>query len=246
MKKIFLCALFVAASLFSVFFFSCNSSKDVVTDIKPVETNEWRSQLVRDLQNARTDDERRVIMAQDDNEKHLTAMLIDFLRRKNYKCEIKSVTYHFGNGKANAVEDGNGERHDGVYTNQPYASIQGDTCFKDGLNVFIECFNGTFSLIPNNNSAIGNGTLVFTIRAGEGTNHHITDYLSSISIAHRFGLKFYQGEGWDNEISYDSAVALAPRIMETRVSPRVFDGDVFDLGRDTYNGKPPVNPNTRL
>lgn len=242
MKKILL-AVLLAVGAFTTFY-SCNKELlDVVTGTQPVQTDSWRTALVTQLQNAHSNAEREQIMAA--NGQHLTTQLVAFLRNSGYGCRIDTITYHYGSGTADSTLSGDGNRYNGGFTNQPYAIVKGGDCFRDSLAVFILCFNGTFGLHSKSSSYIGSKSLSFTIEQGNGINYYIPDYLSSIAIADRFGVKIYEGKGWDKEISFERAASLQPDLASIQVTVGVQPGDYFNLGADTYNGKPAVNPNRR-
>lgn len=214
--------------------YSCSNAKavDVVEGVIPVHTDAWRSQLVRSLQLAGTDQERTEILNNATN--RLTNQLIGFLRTSGYNCRIDTILYRYGSGKADAVAGGDKKNHTGVFKDQPYAVIKGDTCFQDSMYVFIRCFNGTFSLSAPGATTIGTGPTEFTIDRLQGINRYV-DYKTSIWLANRFDLVLYEGQGWAGKrISSERALQLEDSLAYKAVTVRVYPGDHFDLGTMTY------------
>lgn len=211
--------------------------KDVVTDFKAQNTDAWRTQFVHQLQTAKNDSERQVLMEQ--NGVHLTTQLIAFLRSQGFPCSIDTIIYRYGSGTADSVSSGDGKKHTGTFSSQPYAIVKGDSCFNDSLFVFILCFNGTFTIHSTNSVVIGSSSPKFVIEKGKGLTSYV-DYETSIWIARHFHLPLYKGKFWDSTkvISPDEALRLIPYLRKTQVTVRVFTGDRFDLGNMTYNGVP--------
>ena len=209
--------------------------KDVVLDFPANSSDPWRTQLVQDIQNAPNDEVRIKMLNQ--RSSYLTQQLIMYLRNNGYKCPIDTILYRYGSGKAKNVTSKNG-KHSGPFKPQPYAVIKGGKCFKDSMYVFILCFNGTFSLTSSDASNIGGGSPRFTIAAGNGINSYV-NYKTSIDLAETFHIPIYKGKGWDatNRITPAQARALENQIDQHQITVRVFEGDLFDLGNMTYNGR---------
>lgn len=234
MKKIIILALLFLGVISNTHLTSCSDAKaiDVVEGVIPVQTDAWRSTLVRSLQLAGSDEERAEILNNATN--RLTNQLIGFLRNSGYTCRIDTVLYRYGSGKADNVAGGDRKSHDGIFKDQPYAVIKGDTCFKDSMYVFIRCFNGTFSLNAPGATTIGSGSPRFTIERLQGINRYV-DYRTSIWLADRFDLVLYEGRGWTGQrISPERALALEDSLAWKPVTVRVYTGDHFDLGTMTY------------
>ncbi len=213
---------------------SCKK-KDVVFDHPPMSSDPWRNQLVSDLQNAPNDETRIKMLNQ--RSSYLTQQLIMYLRNHGYKCPIDTILYRYGSGKAIDVTAKDG-KHSGPFKPQPYALIKGGECFRDSMYVFILCFNGTFSLTSSDASNIGGGSPRFRIAAGNGINSYV-DYKTSIDLAEAFHIPIYKGKGWNdaNRITPAQARALENQLGQHQVTVRVFEGDEFDLGNMTYNGR---------
>lgn len=220
------------------------SAKDVVEDVIPVQTETWRTELVRSMQIAGNDHERVEILNRETV--RLSNGIIRFLRSSGYKCPIDTITYHYGSGKAEGVTGGDSTSHKGKFTDQPYAVVKGGECFKDSLHVFILCYNETFSLTARRSVPLGTGSpqLVFTIEKGKGLDHYV-DQETIFLIADAFNITLYEGREWDpkNTISIERARHLytTGRIKEVQVTAQVFPGDIVDLGAMTYNGQPAKN-----
>jgi hypothetical protein len=210
------------------------SCKDVVKDHQPVSSDSWRTDLVKKIQSAENDAERNTLMEK--NGQVLTTQLISFLRTNGYNCNIDTIMYRYGSGKAKDVASGDKKTYSGHFDPQPYAIVKGGSCFKDSLYVFILCFNGTFQL-KSNSSSIGNGNLIFTIKKGEGINRYV-DYKTSIWLADQFDLPLYKGKKMirTKKITPETALSLARLIDSVQVTVKVFPGDRFDLGKMTLNG----------
>jgi len=235
MKRIFVTFLAITALFAVTFLISCEKEKtlDVVNDTTPVSQNQWRTSLVSQLQSAENDTERSHIMAE--NGVQLTAQLTAFLRRNGYPCPIDTIIYKYGSGEAMDVASGDGNAYSGEFTSQPYAVVEGGDCFRNGLSVFILCFNGTFSLSSRGSSTIGGGNSVFTIEQGKGINHYV-DYPTAIWLAENFDLALYKGKGWKDQITPEEALSLEGTLDVNLVAVKVFPGDVFDLNNMTLNG----------
>jgi len=216
------------------FFFACG--KDVVEDRDPVNSDDWRTELVTQLRSAQNDAERSIIM--EENGVRLTSQLIYFLKSNGYDCRIDTIEYRYGSGKAMDVASGDGNTYDGKFKSQPYAIVKGGECFKDSMFVFILCFNGTFSLSSSDSRIIGHGSQVFTIGRGKGINYYV-DYRTSVWLAETFNLPLYKGKGWNekNIINPEEALALENEIDRIQVTVKVFPGDRFDLRNMTLNGR---------
>ncbi len=247
MKKLHLFSFLLITALgcfLSINFSSCNSASalDVVEGVTPVQTEEWRTELVRSMQIAGNDQERVAILNRETV--RLTNGIIRFLRSSGYECPINTITYHYGSGKAEGVTGGDSTEHKGKFTNQPYAIVKGGACFKDSLSVFILCYNETFSLQPRRSAPIGIGSpsLIFTIEQGKGLDHYV-DQETIFLIANRFKkVVLYEGRNWDQDkiISVERARHLytTGKIRDIQVTAGVYPGDRFDLGAMTYNGQP--------
>ena len=224
---------FLLLCLCMVCSFSCSdesSELDVVNGVEAVASSHFQTELVNALRNATTDEERTEILQR--NSSFITARLTRFLKYRGYECDIDSISYRYGSGKAQSVESGDGNRYSGVFKNQPYAVVYGD-CFGDQLYVFIRCFNGTFSIMGDNNRSLVQAQMEFTIQKGEGINHY-TDFQTSIWLAERFNLPVYKGKGWSQQISYQEAYDLEPLIDSIRVKVKVNPGDRFNLSTLNY------------
>jgi hypothetical protein len=218
---------------------SCNKEeKDVVNGIAPVDVHdiEWRTALIESLKPL-SPTERKAKL--DEVVPRLNTQLVQMLRRNGKDCEIKTITYVFGSGRARQVASGDGNLHNGYFNDQLYAVIKGGACFGDSLMAFVQCFNGVFIIEGENQEVIGTYQPVFTIAAGQGINTYV-DYRTSIWLAETFKLTLYKGHGWNPSkiITPEQAYQLESRLAEVPVTVRVFAGDRFDLGAMTYNGKP--------
>lgn len=236
MKKVILCIAVVVITATSVCLYSCNSASavDVVEGVVPVQSDSWRTELVRRLQIAGNDEERVAILNSETN--RLTNVLIAFLRSSNYDCRIDTIEYRYGSGKADSVAGGDKRSdHHGVFTNQPYAVVRGGECFRDSMYVFIRCFNGTFALDAPGAAAIGGGSPRFTVEYPMGINYYV-DFPTTLFIADRFGIQLYEGKGWNKKATIERARHLyeTDSLKWIGIKAQVSPGDHFDLGNMTY------------
>ncbi len=224
------------------FLSSCSNASaskvDVVNGTTPMDVHDiqWRTEFINSLKEM-TPEQRKAEV--DRVLPRLNSQLVASLQQRGKYCEIKSIEYAFGSGKAKEVESGDGNSYDGYYADQLYAIVKGGSCFKDSTIVFIQCLNGTFVIDGESIFSLGFSQPVFVIQKPNGINTY-TDYRTSIWLAEVFGLKVHKGQGWSGPIiSYKEAYDLYDRLGETAVTVEVYDGDQFDLGNMTYthNGK---------
>lgn len=236
MKKL----LFLALCLIglSVWIYSCSSANakpvDVVNGTQPFDVHdiEWKKNFIESLKPLTPKERKEKI---DQVLPRLNSSLVKSIRSRGFDCEIKTITYVFGSGTAKKVASGDGANYDGVFTDQLYAVVKGGKCFGDSLMAFVQCFNGVFTIEGENQQTIGTYAPVFTIGKGFGINRYV-DYGTSIWLAEKFHLTLYTGKGWDpkNIITPEKARQLEHDLLNTQVTVRVNEGDVFDLGNMTY------------
>jgi hypothetical protein len=229
MKKFIFAAMVGLATLLII---SC-STKDVINDIDPMETEglEMRSQIVDSLRKLPAEERGRFM---EQNAPQLNSMLTSYLRQRGYSCEIKTIGYGFGSGKAKGVESGDGNRHNGHYNDQLYAIVKGGKCFDDSLIVFVQCLNGTFSL-KGDGQSLGTYVPEFTIDSLMGINRYV-DYPTSIYLAEYFNIPIYRGKKMAEKFRITPAEArlLEGSIGNTQITVKVYPGDHFHLGTMTY------------
>ncbi len=229
MKKNIFAAMMGLATLLMI---SC-STKDVINDIDPMETEglQVRTQIIDSLRNLPPEERGRFM---EQNAPQLNSMLASYLRQRGYSCEIETVGYSFGSGKAKGVESGDSTRHNGHYNDQLYAIIKGGSCFGDSLIVFVQCLNGTFSL-KGDGQSLGTYVPEFTIDSLMGINRYV-DYMMSIYLAEYFNIPIYKGRKMNEKFRITPAEArlLEDSIGNTQVTVKVYPGDHFHLGRMTY------------
>lgn len=232
-RNVFIGVVFMVILSFIIFSVVKNK-KDVVGGIQPMEESGigWRTEIIDSLRKL-PQDQRAGFIQQ--NVPQLNSQLIRFLRNSGYDCNVDSVTYLFGSGKAKGVQSGDGNTYNGYYDEQLYAVIKGETCFKDSLVVFVQCLNGTFSLKGKTVQNLGSYKPRFTIEKGNGINAYV-DYQTSIFLAEHFKLPVYVGRnpGIRKRISYQMAKDLEAHLGRKQVTVLVYPGDEFDLGTMTY------------
>lgn len=232
-RKIFAGVVLVIIIVLIIFSVMKNK-KDVVGGIQPMEESGigWRTEIIDSLRKLPQDQRSEFIQK---NVPQLNSQLIRFLRNSRYDCNVDSVTYLFGSGKAKGVQSGDGNTYDGYYDEQLYAVIKGETCFKDSLVVFVQCLNGTFSLKGKTVQNLGSYKPRFTIEKGNGINAYV-DYQTSIFLAEHFKLPVYIGRDprFRKRISYQMAKDLEVHLDRKQVTVLVYPGDEFDLGTMSY------------
>jgi hypothetical protein len=246
-QKIYLLLLLVAIASVSVFY-ACNevnaSKLDVVNNIPPMDVHDiaFRQMIVDSIQKLPI--EKRADYM-NEVAPHLTPKLVKNLRNRGFTCDITSITYMLGKGRADSVTSGDGKKYSGTYgyvegkpAGELFAVVKGNSeCFKDSLIVFVACLNGTFEIEGDNTQALGSYDPVFVIEKGNGINSYV-DYQTSIWLADIFDIKLTQGPG-GKVLTPEEAYALEQKVGSIPVTAKVSPGDIFNLGNMTYthNGK---------
>lgn len=141
------------AAIGAIIFFAASCSKtelDAVRGIQPVSTNdlEWKRSFIDELKSMSPTERKEEV---DKFAPRLNSQLVAFLQRSGYTCNIGSITYKFGSGDASEIKSGDGNTYDLPFADQLYAVVKGGACFRDSLMIFVECFNGTFSIVGDRN-----------------------------------------------------------------------------------------------
>ena len=181
----------------------------------------------------------------------ITRDVIAQARKMGYiDTEPASLTFSYGSAERATANDVANMLHDGVFEDELIAIFD----MPDGpdVQVAVECLN-LFRLIewrdgaPTNTWTYNAPVTKFVIQKGEGLAGHHVSYETAIILAEMHGLKLRKG-GFGRH-PREVVTPAEARMLNTDnvpVSVEVYPGDEFDLIAQTYNGRPPMNPDVRL